>query len=75
MHMGLSFFLFFAFIIGLIALFGTVFWIWMIIDCVRNEPSEGNGKVMWIVVIALTHLIGATIYYCVHRPDRMQVVK
>lgn len=74
MHMGWSFFLFFACIIGLIALFGTIFWIWMIVDCATNEPSEGNGKVMWLVIIVLTHLIGAAMYYLVRRPERMQAV-
>ena len=74
MHMGLSFFLLFAFIIGLIALFGTIFWIWTLVDCARNEPPESSSKVMWIVVIALTSLIGATIYCCVRRPERIQVV-
>jgi prolipoprotein diacylglyceryltransferase len=74
MHMGLSFFLLFACIIGLIALFGTVFWIWMIVDCAANEPSEGNDKVMWIVIIVLTNLIGAAIYYFARRPERMRVV-
>jgi prolipoprotein diacylglyceryltransferase len=72
--MGLSFFLLFACIIGLIALLGTVFWIWMIVDCAMNEPSEGNDKVMWLVIIVLTHLIGAAIYYFARRPERIKAV-
>jgi hypothetical protein len=74
MHMGLSFFLLFAGIIGLVAIFGTIFWIWMIVDCAMNEPSEGSDKVMWLVIIVLLHLIGAAIYYFARRPERMQVV-
>ena len=58
-----SFFLFFACIIGLIALFREPnLWTWMIVDCATNEPSEGNDKVMWLVIIVLTHLIGAAIH-------------
>ncbi len=32
-----------------------------------------NLKIMWILVIALTHLIGALIHYFVRRPQRMQL--
>lgn len=74
MHMGWSFFLLFACIIGLVALFGTIFWIWMIVDCAMNEPSEGNDKVMWLVIIVLLHLIGAAMYYFARRPERMRIV-
>jgi prolipoprotein diacylglyceryltransferase len=74
MHMGFDVFLLLACIIGLMALFGTIFWIWTIVDCATNEPAEGNDKVMWLVIIVLTHLIGAAIYYFARRPERMRVV-
>jgi hypothetical protein len=50
---------------------GTVFWIWMLVDCATKEPDIGNQKIVWVVIIALTHLIGATIYYFVRRPQRI----
>ena len=46
------------------------FWIWMLVDCATKEPSQGNDKVVWILVIALTHWIGALIYFLVRRPQR-----
>jgi prolipoprotein diacylglyceryltransferase len=49
---------------------GFAFWIWMIIDCATNEPSTGNDKIVWIVVIVFTHIIGALIYYFVRRRPR-----
>ena len=55
----------------LIAILGLVFWIWMIVDCATNEPSEGNDKVVWILIIVLTQIIGALIYYFVRRPKRI----
>ena len=48
----------------------TGFWIWMLIDCATNEPSEGNDKVVWILVIVLTGWIGALIYLLARRPNR-----
>lgn len=51
---------------------GTVLWIWMIVDCATKEKSEGNDKLIWILVIVLTHWIGALIYLLVRRPKRIQ---
>jgi hypothetical protein len=48
----------------------TVLWIWTLIDCIKNEPTEGNERIVWVVVIAVTHLIGALIYLIVRRPQR-----
>ena len=47
-------------------------WIWMLIDCITKEPSEGNDKLIWILVIVFTGVIGAAIYYFVRRPERIQ---
>jgi hypothetical protein len=54
-----------------IAILGAIFWIWMIVDCATNEPSDqGNDKVIWILVVILAGWIGAAIYYFVRRPER-----
>ena len=50
----------------------TALWIWMLIECATNEPSEGNEKIIWILVIVLTHWIGALIYLLARRPQRIQ---
>lgn len=60
-----------VFFLGLGAL-GTVFWIWMLIDCAKNEPREGNDRIVWVLIIALTHVLGAAIYYFARRPDRIK---
>jgi Phospholipase_D-nuclease N-terminal len=61
-------FMFFGLLIGVA---GTVFWIWMIVECATKEPSQGNEKIVWILVIIFTHWIGALIYYFVRRPQRI----
>jgi len=47
-----------------------VFWIWALIDCINNESTEGNERIVWVVVIAVTHWIGALIYLVARRPRR-----
>ena len=51
---------------------GTILWIWMLVDCATKEPSEGNDKVVWILVIIFTHWVGALIYLLVRRPQRIR---
>ncbi len=55
----------FSIVVGLIVL-----WIWTLIDCIKNESTEGNERIVWVVVIAVTHWIGALIYLIVRRPQR-----
>ena len=54
-----------------IALLGSIFWIWMLIDCALKESSEGNDKIIWVAIILFTHLIGALIYFFARRPRRI----
>ena len=61
--------LFFGFL-SLISLGLFVFWLVVLIDCVKNEPSEGNDKIVWVLVIVLTHALGALIYLLVRKPQR-----
>lgn len=45
-------------------------WIWTLIDCIKNEPTEGNERIVWVVVIAAANWIGAIIYLIARRPKR-----
>ena len=54
----------------LVGLVLFAFWIWMLIDCATKEPSQGNDKIIWILIIVFTHWIGALIYFLVRRPQR-----
>lgn len=46
------------------------FWVWMLVDCALNEPSEGNDKLVWIIIILFANFIGALIYFLARRPQR-----
>ena len=54
------------------AIASLVLWIWALVDCAQNEPSEGNDKVVWILVIVLTHALGAVLYLLIRRPQRIR---
>jgi hypothetical protein len=59
----------FSIVVGLMVL-----WIWTLIDCIKNEPTEGNERIVWVVIIAVTHWIGALIYLIVRRPQRKTIL-
>ena len=64
--------LLFMLLFGCLGMVGLVFWIWMLVDCLTKEPSEGNDKIIWVLVIVLLNWLGALIYLCVRRPERIQ---
>jgi len=53
-------------IIGIVA---TIFWLWMLLDALANEPTT-EQKILWFLVIFFLHFIGAFIYLFVRRSGR-----
>lgn len=49
----------------LIGIAMTVFWILMLIDAAKRQFTNENDKVVWILVLCLTQVLGAIIYYFV----------
>lgn len=52
----------------------TGFWIWMLVDCLTNKPSDGNDKIIWVLVVVLVGWLGAILYYFVRRPERIRKI-
>jgi hypothetical protein len=52
--------------IGIIA---SIFWLWMLVDALINEPTT-NEKILWFLVIFFLHILGALIYFFVRRTKR-----
>ena len=42
---------------------GFVFWLFMLIDAAKHKFKKDDERIVWILVIALTGIIGALIYY------------
>ena len=53
--------LFVVFIV--IALAASVFWIWMLIDAIQNPALDGTMRIVWVLVILFTHILGALVYF------------
>ena len=49
-----------------LALAASVFWLWMLVDALVNEPDT-NQKLLWFLVIFFLHFVGAIIYFAVRK--------
>ncbi len=52
----------------ILAAVSIVLWFWMLVDCLKRPDDKfayggNNAKIVWILVIIFTGLIGALIYY------------
>lgn len=50
-----------------------VVWIWALVDAIQvpdDSLYRTGNKLLWVLVIALAHIIGAIIYFAIGRPDR-----
>jgi len=56
-------YLLFILVMAVIGIGGTILWVLMLIDVATKEFRNPNDKVLWILIIVLTGVIGAIIYY------------
>ncbi|HVS69835.1 MAG TPA: PLDc N-terminal domain-containing protein [Phycisphaerae bacterium] len=59
----------FFLVIFILAILTSIFWIWMLIDALVNEPTPMD-KLLWFCVIFFLHILGALIYLLVRRGNR-----
>jgi hypothetical protein len=57
----------FMFLLGIAAL---VVWIWALIDAIQNPALDSTMRIVWILVIVFTQILGAIIYLAVGRSRR-----
>jgi hypothetical protein len=48
---------------GGLGLIGLLFYIWMIVECVRRE--KGTERLLWLLLVVLVPDIGSLIYFLV----------
>jgi hypothetical protein len=63
---------------GILGLFGALlvialfaFWIWMLVDCIKNTRLSETEKVVWVLVIIFLHALGALIYMLAGRDKQL----
>ena len=56
--------------IELLTFLFSIFWIWMLVDCLINQRLKGGAKAGWFLLIFFLHWFGALIYFFVGRGRR-----
>lgn len=62
-------------VIGLVGIACLALWIWALIDVIRMGDDiayRAGNQLLWILVVALTQVIGALIYLAVGRPTAIE---
>ena len=54
----------YSLVLGSFGLIGTVFWIWMLYDCLKNGAANRGGYI-WIWILLFFNIIGAGLYFFV----------
>jgi hypothetical protein len=65
---------------GIVALFSGVlgmvfgaavfiFWLWMLIDCIKNE-KDGTQRIIWALIVFFLPCVGSLIYFFVRKMPR-----
>lgn len=48
-----------------------VFWIWSVIDVLKNEFT-GSNKIVWLIIVLVLNLIGSFLYFFIGRKQKVQ---
>ncbi len=64
-------------VLAIVAVVAAAFILWVaaLADCLLNEPNDGWGKLIWVLAIVFTFVVGAAIYYFGQRPRRLARTK
>ncbi|MEM5853263.1 MAG: PLDc N-terminal domain-containing protein [Candidatus Aenigmatarchaeota archaeon] len=54
--------------IAALALLIFIFWLWMLIDCLKRKKFE--DKLVWILVLIFLNFIGALLYFFLVKSKR-----
>jgi peptidoglycan/LPS O-acetylase OafA/YrhL len=46
-------------------------WTWMLIEAATKEAAESQDRLIWVLIVLLSSVIGAAIYFFVRRPQRI----
>ena len=50
---------------------GFIFWVTVLVDCLKNETRKGTTRCTWATIIVFTLVVGALVYCLVRRPKRL----
>ena len=46
-----------------------IFWLWMLIDCIKNE-KDGTQRIIWALIVFFLPCIGSLVYFFARKMPR-----
>jgi len=46
-----------------------IFWLWMLIDCIKNE-TDGTQRIIWALVVFFLPCVGSLVYFFARKMQR-----
>ena len=53
--------------IVLLGIAGLIVWIWALVDAITNPALDSTMRIVWVLVIVFTQIVGAIIYLAIGR--------
>ncbi len=50
-------------VLALLAVVGGIFWLWMLIDCLKRDFKKDADKILWALAIFFLNILGAILYF------------
>ena len=51
--------------------FVFVFWIWMLVDAIKNRGLSDGEKICWVLAMIFLHVLASILYFIVGHPKRL----
>ena len=54
----------------------AVFWLWMLIECLQNNFKKDMDKLIWVIILLVTNVIGAILYFFMikYKPKNIDII-
>ena len=62
----------FMFTLGALAVFSTIFHVYVLYLCATQETDKGNARLLWVLVVLVSGVIGALVYYFARHRVRLR---
>ena len=57
----------FTWLLILILIFGGIFWLWMLVDCITRNFKNSSDKTLWIILLIIFTLPAAIVYFFIRK--------
>lgn len=62
-------------LVGILTLMQLTFWLWAIIDVLKNDFTDGSAKLTWLLVIVFLPVLGVFFYFFIGRKQKTSMAK